>query len=214
VYLPVDNALSTESTRKGASMVACAIIAVGAAGGGIEPLRRITERLPRSCGATLFVVMHSGAASFLPEILSWHGKLAVEFARDGAPIKPGRIYVAPPDHHMCIEGDHIRLNQEPRVHNVRPAIDPMFASVAQAYGERVMGVVLSGAGSDGAAGIVEIGRLGGRALVQDPRQATLPSMPEAALAADDPESLSIEDIAVRVTQFCSRAYPPAALQIL
>jgi len=68
-----------------------------------------------------------------------------------------------------------------------------------------MGVVLSGAGTDGAAGIVEIERLGGRALVQDPRQASSPSMPRAALAADSPECLSIEDIAVRVTEFCSRA---------
>jgi two-component system, chemotaxis family, protein-glutamate methylesterase/glutaminase len=194
-------------------MVAHAIVAVGAAGGGIEPLRRITERLPRNCGATVFVVMHSGAASFLPEILSWHGKLPVEFARDGAFIKAGRIYVAPPDHHMCVVADHIRLNQMPRIHNVRPAIDPMFASVAQAYRKRVMGIVLSGAGKDGAAGIVEIERFGGRALVQDPRQATSPSMPEAAIAADAPECLSVEDIAVRVTGFCSRAFVPGALPI-
>jgi two-component system chemotaxis response regulator CheB len=191
-------------------MVAHAVVAVGAAGGGLDPLRRITERLPRSSGATVFVVMHSGAASFLPEILSWHGKLAVEFAREGALIKAGHIYIAPPDHHMCIAAECIRLNQEPRIHNVRPAIDPMFASVANAYRDRVMGIVLSGAGSDGAAGIVEIERLGGCALVQDPREALSPSMPEAAIAADSPERLSIEDIAVRVTAFCSRAFLPAA----
>jgi two-component system chemotaxis response regulator CheB len=195
-------------------MVGHTIVAVGAAYGGIEPLRRITERLPRNCGATVFVVMHSGAASFLPEILSWHGKLPVGFARDGALVNAGHIYVAPPDHHMCVAADHIRLNQRPRVHNVRPAIDPMFASVAKAYGKRVMGIVLSGSGRDGAAGIVEIERLGGRAVVQDPRHATSPSMPEAAIAADAPECLSIEDIAVRVAEFCSRAYVPAVLQIL
>jgi two-component system chemotaxis response regulator CheB len=194
-------------------MVAHAIVAVGAASGGLEPLRRITERLPRNCSATVFVVMHSGAASLLPEILSWHGKLPVEFARQGAPIKAGHIYVAPPDHHMRVGADHIRLNQEPRIHNVRPAIDPMFASVAKAYGKRVMGIVLSGAGSDGAAGIVEIERLGGCALVQDPRQATVPSMPEAVIAADAPECLSIEEIAVRVSEFCSRAFIRAALHI-
>ena len=186
-------------------MAAHSIVAVGASGGGLEPLRRITERLPRNCAATVFVVMHSGAASFLPEILSWHGKLRVEFAREGDFIAPGRIYVAPPNHHMCVEARHIRLNQGPRVHGVRPAIDPMFASVANAYGRQVMGIVLSGAGSDGAAGIVEIGRLGGCALVQDPRQATSPSMPQAALAADLPESLSVESIATRVIEFCS--YP-------
>ena len=194
-------------------MVAHAIVAVGASGGGLEPLRRITERLPRNCDVTVFVVMHSGAASFLPEILSWHGKLRVEFAREGESIEAGRIYVAPPDHHMGVGGDHIRLNQGPRVHNVRPAIDPMFAAVARAYGRQVMGVVLSGAGSDGAAGIVEIERLGGCSLVQDPREARSPSMPKAALAADSPESLSVEDIAVRVIEFCSResASRPATL---
>jgi two-component system chemotaxis response regulator CheB len=157
--------------------------------------------------------MHSGAASLLPEILSWHGKLPVEFALQGAPIKAGHIYVAPPDHHMRVGADHIRLNQEPRIHNVRPEIDPMFASVAKAYGKRVMGIVLSGAGSDGAAGIVEIERLGGCALVQDPRQAAVPSMPQAVIAADAPECLSIEDIAVRLSEFCSRAFIRAALHI-
>jgi two-component system chemotaxis response regulator CheB len=195
-------------------MIASAIIAVGAASGGLEPLRRITEQLPRNCSATLFVVMHSGAASFLPEILSWHGKLPVEFARDGAAIKAGRMYVAPPNYHMCVAADHISLNQGPRVHSVRPAIDPMFASVAKAYRERVMGIVLSGAGTDGAAGIVEIERLGGCALVQDPRHAASPSMPEASIAADAPECLSIEDIAARVSEFCSRGSLPAALQIV
>ncbi|MEA2803484.1 MAG: two-component system, chemotaxis family, protein-glutamate methylesterase/glutaminase [Rhodospirillaceae bacterium] len=192
-------------------MVAHAIVAVGASGGGLEPLRRITERLPRNCAVTVFVVMHSGAASFLPEILSWHGKLRVEFAREGDFIAAGRIYVAPPDHHMCVEAGHIRLNKGARVHSVRPAIDPMFASIAGAYGRRVMGVVLSGAGTDGAAGIVEIERLGGCALVQDPRQASSPSMPKAALAADSPECLSIEDIAVRVTEFC--LHPSAAQRL-
>jgi two-component system chemotaxis response regulator CheB len=195
-------------------MVAHAIVAIGAANGGLEPLRRITERLPRSCGATVFVVMHSGAASLLPEILSWHGKLPVEFAREGCPIKAGHVYVAPPDHHMCVRAECIRLNQMPRIHNVRPAIDPMFASLARAYRKRVMGIVLSGAGSDGSAGIVEIERLGGCALVQDPRQAISPAMPEAAIAADAPEVLSVEDIAIRVNMFCSRTFLPMALQIL
>lgn len=192
-------------------MTAHAIVAVGGAGGGLEPLRRITERLPRNCGATVFVVMHSGVASILPEILGWHGKLPVEFAREGTPIKAGCIYVAPPNHHMRVVAGHIRLNQKPREHNVRPAIDPLFTSLAHAYGKRVMGIVLSGAGKDGAAGIVEIERFGGCALVQDPREAASPSMPEAAIAADTPERLSIEDMAVRVTEFCSRAVLPAAL---
>ena len=180
-----------------------AIIAIGASGGGIEPLRRITEQLPRDCGATVFVVMHSGAASFLPDILSWHGALPVRFAIDGEQIEGRRIYVAPPNFHMLVDSGHIRLNKGPRLHSVRPAIDPMFASVASAYGRRVMGVVLSGSGSDGAAGLLDIEKHGGRALVQDPREAASPSMPEAALAADSPECLSVEEIRVQVAEFCA-----------
>lgn len=180
------------------------IIAVGVAGGGLEPLRRITEDLPRNCGATIFVVMHAGAASLLPEILGWHGKLPVEFARNGVVIRSGCIYVAPPDFHMLVEDGHIKLDRGPKIHSVRPAIDPTFASVAHAYGDRVMGIILSGAGTDGAAGLVEIEKHGGRALVQDPRTASSPAMPEAAIAADSPESLSVEVIRDQVSKFCSR----------
>ena len=180
-----------------------AVLAIGASGGGIEPLRRITEQLPRGSGATIFVVMHSGAASFLPDILSWHGALPVRFAIDGEKIEAGRIYVAPPDHHMLVDAGHIRLNTGPRLHSARPAIDPLFASVAGVYGRRVMGVVLSGSGSDGAAGLLEIRKHGGRALVQDPREAASPSMPKAALAAVSPECLPVEEIRVEVAGFCS-----------
>ena len=89
------------------------IVAVGASGGGLEPLRRITERLPRNSPVTVFVVMHSGTASFLPEILSWHGKLRVEFAPGG---RFHRVWVhlcQPPDHHMGVDARHIRLSQDP-----------------------------------------------------------------------------------------------------
>lgn len=153
--------------------------------------------------------MHSGMASLLPDILSWHGVLPVAFAREGDALEPGHIYVAPPDHHMTVVAEHIRLNQEPRVHAVRPAIDPLFASVARAYGSRVMGIVLSGAGSDGAAGMLEIERHGGAVLVQNPQEAASPSMPEAAIAADSPECLPIEEIAERVSHFCSQTAVPA-----
>ncbi len=192
-------------------MVAHAIVAIGAASGGLEPLRRITERLPRICGATVFVAMHSGMASMLPDILSWHGILPVDFARDGVAIEPGRIYVAPPDHHMSVSAGRIRLDQGPRIHSVRPAIDPLFASLARTYGSWVMGIVLSGAGSDGAAGLLEIEKHGGSVLVQDPREAASPSMPNAAIAADSPECLSIEVIAERVAHFCSRTKVQPAL---
>jgi len=184
-------------------MTAHAIVVVVAATGGLDPLRRITEALPRNSSASVFVVMHGSYPDVLPDILGWHGSLpVVVVGRDGALIEAGHIYVAPQDHHMLVEIDRIRLNQGPKIHSVRPAADLLFASAAETHGKRVIGIVLSGAGSDGAIGLEMIKRHGGCALVEDPRDATSPSMPAAAMAADSPECLRIEDLARRVSDFC------------
>ena len=185
-------------------MVAHAIIVVGVATGGLDPLRHVIESLPRACGASVFVVMHgAGATSILPEILGWHGRLAVAFAEDGALIEAGHIYVAPPDRHMVMDSKRVRLNRNPKVHSTRPAIDPLFISAAEAHGNRVVAVILSGAGSDGADGLAAIKAHGGRTLVQEPADAAFPSMPAAAIAADAPEVLHMDALARRVAEFCS-----------
>lgn len=185
-------------------MVAHAIIVVGVSTGGLTPLRCIIEALPRNCSASVLVVMHSGAApSILPEILGWHAQINVAFAEDGASIEAAHVYVAPPDHHMIVDGDHIWLNQGPKVHSTRPAIDPLFTSAADAHGTRVVGVILSGGGTDGALGLAAIKAQGGCALVEDPRDAPSPSMPAAAIAADSPEALHIDALADRVAAFCA-----------
>ena len=183
-----------------------AIIVVGVSTGGLGPLRRIIEALPQHCGAAVFVVMHSGASSsLLPEILGWHSRVNVAFATDGASIEAAHVYVAPPNHHMLVDVGHIRLNQNPKVHATRPAVDPLFASAAAAYGDRVLGIVLSGEGCDGAAGLATIKSCGGGALVEDPGDAPVPSMPAAAIGADSPEVLHIDALAQRVAAFCSLA---------
>jgi len=187
-------------------MTANAIVVIGAAVGGLDPLRRITEALPRNCGASIFIVMHWSYPGVLLEILGWHGSLPIVVGHDGALIEAGHIYVAPQDHHMLVEIDRIRLNQGPKVHSVRPAADLLFASAAETHGKRVIGIVLSGAGSDGAIGLEMIKQHGGCALVEDPRDATSPSMPAAAIAADSPECLRIEDLARRVSEFCRSAH--------
>jgi len=180
-----------------------AIIVVGASDGGLAPLRQITESLPRYCKATLFVVVHIGRIqSSLPDILSWHGRMPVEFGRNGAKIEAGHIYVAPSDRHMLLSDTRIHLSSGPLVHHTRPAIDPLFASAADSFGKRVVGVVLSGQGRDGAAGLAAIKSKGGLALVQEPGGAAAPDMPKAAFAADSPESLLVDAIARRVAQFC------------
>ena len=195
-------------------MVAHAIIVVGVSTGGLMPLRRIIEALPQECGASVFVVMHSGASpSILPDILGWHGRISVSFATDYALIEASHVYVAPPDYHMVVDIDRIRLNQGPKVHATRPAADPLFVSAANAHGVRVVGVVLSGEGSDGAAGLVAIKAHGGCALVEDPRDAPVPSMPEAAVAADSPEALHIDALSARVAEFCSLVHSGTAVNV-
>jgi two-component system, chemotaxis family, protein-glutamate methylesterase/glutaminase len=185
-------------------MAGNAIVVIGASEGGLAPLRQITEGLLRNCGASVFVVMHTGdIPSSLPEILRWRGQLTVAFGRDGASIKPGRIYVAPRDQHMIVMVDHIELNRSALVHHTRPSIDPLFASAAKAFGKRVVGIVLSGTGSDGADGLAAISANGGCSFVQEPGEASSPGMPQAAIAADDPERLPIDAIARRVAEFCS-----------
>jgi two-component system chemotaxis response regulator CheB len=184
-------------------MAGNAVVVIGASEGGVDPLRQITEGLALKCGASVFVVMHTGIIpSSLPDILSWHGKLPVHFGRDGASIERGQIYVAPPDHHMLVTCDHIQLNQGPMIHHTRPSIDPLFISASEAFGRRVVGIVLSGTGSDGARGLAAIGANGGCSFVQEPGEAASPGMPQAAIAADAPERLPVRAIARRVAEFC------------
>ena len=159
------------------------IIVLGASAGGLDALKRIVHGLPRDLPAALFVVLHIGAnrRSELAAILSAAGPLPAIWAEDGAPIEPGRIHVAPPDHHLLIEPGRLRLSRGPRENRTRPAADPLFRSAALAYGPRVAGVVLSGTLGDGTAGLAEIKRRGGVSVVQDPRDAAFPGMPLSAL---------------------------------
>jgi two-component system chemotaxis response regulator CheB len=181
------------------------IVVIGAAAGGLDPVRHIVEGLPLGCAAAIAVVFHSGAQpSDVPEILSWHGKLPTSFGNEGTPLEPGRLYVAPPDHHMLLSRGGIHLDRGSKVHDMRPAIDPLFISAAAAYGSRVVGVVVSGKGRDGAAGLRTIHNHGGLSLVQDPVEAAVSDMPAAAFDEDAPEVLPIDQLARRVAAFCAR----------
>jgi two-component system, chemotaxis family, protein-glutamate methylesterase/glutaminase len=182
-----------------------AIVVIAASAGGLEPLLRIITALPTPCSASVFIVMHIGRRkSMLPYLLQREGKLPATFAEDEQAIEPGHIYVAPPDCHMLVERDLIRLDRGPKVRYTRPAADPLFVSAAAAYGKRVIGVVLSGGDGDGAVGLRTIKAHGGMALVQRPDEATIPSMPLAAIAADHPDhSLPAHEIAQRVRAICS-----------
>jgi len=119
----------------------------------------------------------------LSTVASAAGVLPVRQAEDGMPIETGNVYLAAPDHHLLIADGHLKLGKGPRENMARPAIDPLFRSAAIAYGPRVIGLVLSGLLSDGAAGLNAIKRCGGMALVQDPADAIADEMPLRALEA-------------------------------
>jgi len=182
------------------------VVAIGASAGGLAAVRQVTEALPRQCGAAVVLVVHVGRQrSELPEILNWHGKLPAAFAEEGMILEPGQIYIAPPDRHMLLLAPgRIHLDDGLLVHHTRPAVDPLFASAAATFGVRVVGVVLSGRSSDGAAGLRAIKDHGGLALVEDPARAAAPQMPRAAMADDVFEVLSLERLARRVAGFCSQ----------
>ncbi len=181
------------------------IVVIAASAGGLGPLRSIIAALPAPCTAAVFVVVHIGSnPSILPCLLGHAGPLPAAFAHDGDAIEAGRIYVAPPDRHMVLEFASIRLSHGPKVHYTRPAADPLFISAAEAHGQRVIGIVLSGGSSDGAAGLRAITEHGGTALVQDPKEAETPFMPRAAMAADNADAcLTVEEIAKRLRSFCA-----------
>lgn len=158
------------------------IIVIGASAGGLEAFTTILRTLPASMPASIFVVQHVAATGpgLLPEILSRAGALPAAHPADRTLIQPGHVYVAPPDHHMLIRRGHIHIVRGPKENGFRPAIDATFRTAAQAYGPRVVGVVLTGMLDDGTAGLLAVKRRGGIAVVQDPEEAPYPSMPQSA----------------------------------
>lgn len=182
------------------------IVVIGASAGGVEALMRLVSELPADLPAALFVTLHvpPGAPSALPGILSRKGPLPAINPRDGEPIEPGHIYVAPPDHHMLVKQGCIRLSRGPRENSARPAVDPMFRTAARAYGARVVAVVLTGTLDDGTAGMMVVKGLGGTAVVQDPEDAPFRGMPASVLqhvAVDHVLPLAgIPDLLVRLTR--------------
>jgi two-component system, chemotaxis family, protein-glutamate methylesterase/glutaminase len=161
------------------------IVVVAASAGGIEALRGLLSQVPEPLSATLLIVLHVPAAGgkVLPKILGRAGRLPASAAADGEAPLPGHVYVAPPDCHMLLVGDKIRLSQGPRHNGHRPAADPLFISAALSGGPHTIAVVLSGTLDDGAAGAAAVERRGGVVAVQDPGESAYDGMPRAAMAA-------------------------------
>jgi len=167
-------------------------VVVGASAGGVEALMTVFGALTARFSLPIVSVLHmpDGHRSQLAEVFGRRLALPVKEADDKESIVPGTLYFAAPGYHLSIEQDRsFSFSREERVHYSRPSIDYLFASAADAYGSRLMGILLTGANQDGAEGLVQIQRQGGLTVVQDPNDARVATMPEAALALHQPDYL-------------------------
>jgi two-component system chemotaxis response regulator CheB len=163
-------------------------ITIGGSAGALEALAAILPALPGGYPLPIVLVLHipPSKPSYLADVLGSMCALRVKEAEDKEPLSPGAVYVAPPDYHVLIEKRRcLSLSVDAPVHYSRPAIDVLFESAADAYGERVAGVLLAGGSADGALGLARIKRAGGLALVQAPETAAVRTMPDAALDVCD-----------------------------
>jgi chemotaxis response regulator CheB len=159
------------------------IIVIGGSAGSLGPLRVLTSDLPADFGAAIFVVQHVSPhyPADVPKLISAGSSLPVRYAIDQEAIAPARIYVAPMDEHLMLDRGRVRLQRSPKDPWNRPAINALFRSAAAAYGSSVAAVILSGMLSDGTAGLWEIKKSGGVAIVQSPAEAEYCEMPRSAL---------------------------------
>jgi two-component system, chemotaxis family, protein-glutamate methylesterase/glutaminase len=188
--------------------VAYEIIVVGTSWGGLSALHELIAGLPVGFGIPVVAVQHRHRQSgqLLASLLQDRTSLCVCEVEDKAPIVAGNVYVAPPDYHLLIEPGYFSLSTDEPVHFSRPSIDVTFVSAADTYGERCVGVVLTGANADGSRGLKRIFDRGGLAFVQSPSTAESPMMPAAALrAVPDARAMSIAEIGAALTALS----PPA-----
>lgn len=158
-------------------------IVIGASAGGVPALITLVADLPPNLPAAVFIVLHLSPnnPSLLPSILARESHLPVAHAVDGETIKPGTVYVAPPDQHLIIEDGFVRLVHGPKENLHRPSIDALFRSAARWAGPGAIGVILTGARDDGTVGMRAIKQRGGMTIVQHPEEAAFPSMPMSVM---------------------------------
>ena len=167
------------------------VVLIGGSAGALSVLRTILGGLPADLPVIMAVVLHRSATfeSQLPQLLGSTCRLPVREPADDEIIRPGHVYIAPRDVHMTVDQDRWRLTRGPKLHWLRPAVDPLFTSAAAQFGKRVVGTLLSGGGWDGVSGLIAIKALGGLAIAQDPDEATHESMPVHAIRDDHVDSV-------------------------
>lgn len=187
-------------------MAAPVAVVIGGSAGALEVLRLVVRELPQSLSCPVVIVIHLPAHSTgLAELLGADTSLTVKQAEDKEPIAAGTIYIAPPSYHLLMESQGtFALSVDPPVHFSRPSIDVLFETACDVYRAGLVGVLLSGASEDGAAGLQEIHAAGGTTIVQSPLSAEVAIMPAAALALFEPTHVwSPDEIASGLTQLLS-----------
>ena len=176
------------------------VVAIGASAGGLQPLEEFFTNLPNNPGAAFVILQHLSPdfPSLMPELIQRRTSLEVEQIKDGAQLHPNHIYVLPPRHTLTVEKDYLRLEQH-LAERVNDPINIFFKSLAAQWGEKVIGIVLSGTGNDGTEGLQAISQKGGITLVQSPETAQFTSMPSSAIPCDCLDGiLSPQDLAQAV----------------
>ena len=168
--------------------MACGVVVIGSSLGGLDAVSAVLTALPEGFHVPIVIAQHRAtvppADGNLQAIWQRHSSLVVCDAEDKSAIAPGHVYVAPADYHLMIEArDLLALSTDGPVLWARPSIDVLFETAAEAYGDSVIGVILTGASADGSQGLRAIHARGGCALVQEPTSAEYDVMPRAALAA-------------------------------
>jgi two-component system, chemotaxis family, protein-glutamate methylesterase/glutaminase len=187
------------------------VAAIGASAGGIDALVELLSAFPPEYSGSLLVVVHIAPDSpgIMHKVLGRQTSLTVVTATNGELIKPRHVYVAPPDRHLLVaSGGMIVLSNGPKENRFRPAVDPLFRSAALVYRNRAVGVVLSGGLDDGTAGLCAIKQAGGTALVQDPMEAEVASMPQSAITHVDVDGVfSVKALAQQLTELALTDVP-------
>lgn len=183
------------------------LIVIGTSAGGVDILNKIAPAFSKSGRLKVAVVIHISpeGPNLIPSLMQDHCVLRVKEAEPGEPMENDTIYIAPPDYHLCVEPNHIlSLSTEEALNYSRPSIDVLFDSAAYAYGNKVLGILLTGANNDGAAGLRTIQKMGGMTIVQKPSEAEWDVMPKSAIDIMTPDYiLTTEEIINKIKNICS-----------